>query len=73
MSCATGEPHSSPALTYTDAGRTKTVTLRDAEVDEVVAALARYQAARDTLQEAADAGITALRTRRAVRRGQGRS
>ena len=25
--CATGEPHESPALTYTEGGRTKTMTL----------------------------------------------
>ncbi len=38
--CATGEPHESPALTYTEAGRTKTLTLSPAEVAEVAAALA---------------------------------
>ena len=41
--CATGEPHESPALPYTEAGRTKTLTLSPAEVAEVRAALARYE------------------------------
>ncbi|MGI8752571.1 MAG: DUF6788 family protein [Acidimicrobiales bacterium] len=62
--CATGEPHESPALTYTDRGRTKTLTLAAAEVAEVTAALARYQAARAELEAAAAEGIAALRTRR---------
>ena len=68
--CAAGEPHTSPALTYTAAGRTKTVTLTDGEVDELAAALARYQAARAPLEQAADAGIAALRARRGPRRGR---
>jgi hypothetical protein len=68
--CAAGEPHESPALTYTEGGRTKTVTLSDAEVDEVTAALARYEAARAELERAADAGIATLRARRTQRRGR---
>lgn len=63
--CATGDPHESPALTYTEAGRTKTLTLRDAEVAEVSAAVARYEAARAELDAAARAGVAALRARRA--------
>lgn len=63
--CATGDAHESPAFTYTEAGRTKTVTLRDAEVAEVSAAVARYEAARAELEAAAHAGIAALRARRA--------
>jgi hypothetical protein len=62
--CATGEPHESPALTYTEGGRTKTLTLADAEVVEVVAGLARFETARAELERAADAGIAALRARR---------
>ncbi len=34
--CASGEPHESPALTYTERGRTKTLTLSAAEVAEVL-------------------------------------
>lgn len=62
--CATGEPHESPALTYTEAGRTKTLTLSPAEVAEVAAALARYQAAHGELERAAEAGLVKLRGRR---------
>lgn len=70
--CATGEPHENPALTYTQDGRTKTVTLAQAEVDEVAAALERYGQARTALDEQADAGIARLRARTAKRRGAAR-
>ena len=59
--CATGEPHETPALTYTEAGRSKTVTLTGADVGAVRAALARYNQARAELDRAADAGIAVLR------------
>lgn len=62
--CAAGQPHESPALIFTENGRTKTLTLSAAEVDEVTAALARYQQARDELEQAAAVGIAALRARR---------
>jgi hypothetical protein len=39
--CAGGEPHGSPTLTYTEEGRTKTLTLNAAQVPEVKTALAR--------------------------------
>lgn len=68
--CAGGEPHESPALVFTEEGRTTTLTLRDAEVADVTAALARYQAARTELDHAAEVGIAALRARRAARRGR---
>jgi hypothetical protein len=64
--CAAGEPHESPALTYTQGGRSKTLTLSESEVAEVSAALARFEAASAQLTAAADAGIAALR------RGRGR-
>lgn len=67
--CASGEGHESPALTYTDDGRTKTLTLRPAEVAEVTAAVARYEAAKAELEAAAKAGIAMLRGRRATRGG----
>ena len=70
--CATGEPHESPALTYTDEGRTKTLTLSPAEVAEVTAALARYEQAHAELERAAHEGIATLRDRRAGARNQGR-
>lgn len=66
--CASGQAaHESPALTYTEAGRTKTLTLGDAEVTEVTAALARYAAAKAELEAAAQAGVAALRARRTAR------
>ncbi len=65
--CASGDAHESPAFTYTEAGRTKTLTLRDAELAEVSAAVARYEAARAELEAAAHAGVAALRARRAAR------
>jgi hypothetical protein len=68
--CAEGEPHESPALTYTEGGRTKTLTLSESDLPAVSAALARYTAARDELERAADAGIAALRAARSARRGR---
>ena len=61
-----GEPHESPALTYTEGGRTRTVTLRAAEVGEVRAALARYEQARAELEQAAQEGLAVWRGRRAA-------
>ena len=71
--CATGEPHESPALRYTEDGRTKLVTLTEADVAEVTAALARYQRAKTGLDRAAADGVAALRTRVASRRRGGQS
>ena len=71
--CAAGEPHESPALTFTKAGRSKTLTLSAAEVAEVAAALERYQRARAELEAAAEAGIAALRARRAPGRAGSRA
>lgn len=68
--CATGEPHESPALTFTEHGRTKTVTLSATELAEVTAALARYDAARAELDAAAEAGLARFRARRQVTRGR---
>jgi hypothetical protein len=65
--CATGDPHESPALTFTEGGRTKTMTLKSSEVAEVAAALARYEQAQADLEATAAAGIASLRTRRATR------
>lgn len=70
--CASGEPHESPALVFTEDGRTKTVTLRESEVAEVAAAVAAYRAAAAELERAADAGIAAFRGRR-VRGRRGRT
>jgi hypothetical protein len=66
--CAAGDPHESPALVFTEDGRTKTVTLSEAEVAEVEAAVARYRAAQAELEQQAVAGVAAFRARRAQRR-----
>ncbi len=66
--CATGEPHMSPALTFYEDGRTRTLTLRPDEVDEVAAALARHDAAAGQLRVAAEEGLAAFRARRQARR-----
>ncbi|MGH9156747.1 MAG: DUF6788 family protein [Acidimicrobiales bacterium] len=65
--CADGDGHESPALTYTERGRTKTLTLWPTEVAEVTVAVARYEAAKAELDAAAQAGIAVLRGRRASR------
>ena len=68
--CAAGEPHESPALRFTEDGRTKTLTLTAAEVAQVTAALARYEQARADLDAPAAEGIARLRDGR-VARGSG--
>ena len=67
--CASGDGHESPALTFTESGRTKTITLNPAEVGEVTAALERYETARADLEAQAEAGLARLRARRQARRG----
>jgi len=71
--CATGEPHESPALAYPLGGRTKTMTLTEADVAGVSAALERYRLAREELDLAADTEIAALAARLATRRQQRRT
>ena len=66
--CAAGEPHESAALTYTDDGRTKTLTLSAGEGEEVRAAIERYESARKELESAAREGIATLRSRRGGRK-----
>lgn len=65
--CATGEPHASPALRYTEDGRTKTLTLTAAEVAQVTEALARYEQAKSDLDTQAAEGIARLRGARGSR------
>lgn len=67
--CAGGEPHESPALVFTEDGRTKTVTLRESEVAEVTAALEAYRVAQAELDRSANAGIAAFRKRRTRAQG----
>ena len=67
--CADGEQlHENPALSFSQAGRTRIVALRPEDVAVVQAALDRYQQARDRLEADAAAGIDALRVWVAARR-----
>ena len=70
--CATGEPHESPALSYTSEGRTKILTLREEDLAGVTAALERYQAARDALDAKAATALQALKQHVIARREQAR-
>jgi uncharacterized protein DUF6788 len=62
--CVEGDPHETPALSYSVEGRTRMLTLSEAEVEEVKKALGRYEAARGELEARALAGIETLRSRR---------
>jgi hypothetical protein len=66
--CATESGHESPALAYPEGGRTKTMTVSEGEVDDVRAALERYNTARAALDASADAGVAVLRARLTQRR-----
>ncbi len=68
--CASGSPHEGPALMYREGGRTRIVTLTEAEAAEVAAAVERYARARAELEAAADAGIAALRAAHGRRAGR---
>lgn len=58
--CAAGEPHETPALSYSVAGRTKMLTLRPDEVAAVAAAVARYRKAVNALEVEAQAELADL-------------
>jgi len=62
--CAQGEPHETPALAYPAGGKTKSLTLAQADVAGVQAALDRYAAAKAELDAAAEAELVALAARR---------
>jgi hypothetical protein len=68
--CATGDLHESPALSFPEGGRTRTITLADTDLEQVRAALARYGEARAKLDMMADAGIAELRSRLAASRAR---
>lgn len=70
--CARGEQlHEATVLSYSEAGRNRTVMLAAGEVAAVRAAVARYRAAQARLEEAGNAGLAALSSRRAAH-GRGR-
>lgn len=66
--CAAGEPHESPALSYSVAGRTKMLTLRPEEVPEVARAVARYRKTVNDLEEEARGELDDLVARVQARR-----
>jgi hypothetical protein len=53
------------ALSFTEADRTKILTLSASELAEVAAAIKRYQTASAELDAQADSGLARLRSRRA--------
>ncbi len=61
--CAEGEPHSTPALSYSVGGATKMLTLRPSDLREIRAALARYQRALGALERQALRSVDLLRKR----------
>jgi hypothetical protein len=69
--CADGGAlHESVVLSYSEAGRSRTVMLDPSEVPEVRAATQRYRTERARIESAGSAGLAALLARRAgVRKG----
>lgn len=74
--CAQGDSHETPALSYSVAGKTKILTLRDQDIAAVRAGLERYRSALATLEKKAMAGIATLGQRiqrdRTAQRGKKR-
>src|SRR5512144_2826150 len=71
--CAGGEQlHETPALSYSDGGRTRVLTLTEADVPAVAAALARHRAVQAELEARAKAGLAALADRIVAHRAAGR-
>lgn len=70
--CADGQQlHETTVLSYSEAGRSRTVMLDSGDVRAVRAAVERYRAAQARLEAAGNAGLAALLSRRAaVRRGR---
>ena len=59
--CAKGKPHETPALSYSLKGTTRILTLREDDIRDAKAALARYQESRALLDHQALEGIEAFR------------
>ncbi len=69
--CADGESlHEATVLSYSEAGRNRTVMLRDEQVGPVRAAVERYRAAQAVLEAKGNAGLAVLQTRAAARRSR---
>lgn len=70
--CFQGKPHASPALSYSQRGKTKILTLPPDQVPQVRTALKRYHQGQQRLERQADAGLRQLarqlqQTRKAAR------
>jgi len=59
--CHEGEPHTTPALSHSQKGKTGIVTLSAKDVPKVRAGLKRYQQALRRLEKEAMCGIEALK------------
>jgi hypothetical protein len=66
--CAAGDPHETPALSYSVSGRTKMLTLLPDEVEEVAKAVARYRKAVNDLEAEARGELDELVVRVKARR-----
>ncbi len=69
--CAHGQPHSSPALSYSHHGKTKLLILPHPQVPKVRAALQRYRQGIRRLERQASAGLRLLARRLQQRRSVG--
>lgn len=70
--CSTGDPHETPALSYSVAGRTKMLTLSPDEVPAVARAVSRYRKAVTDLEAEARAELEGLLARVQARRNSAR-
>lgn len=62
--CAKGQPHTTPALSFSQKGKTRILTLLPAQLPTVRAALRRYQEAQAHLEARAVAGLRLLAQQR---------
>ena len=58
--CAKGQPHATPALSFSQKGKTRILTLTPKEVPAVRRALQHYHQAQDRLGQEADQGLRIL-------------
>ena len=69
--CTDGQSlHEATVLSYSEGGRNRTVMLAAEDVAAVTAAVARYRAAQAELEAKGNAGLAALLSRAAARRGR---
>lgn len=61
--CARGQPHCSPALSFSTQGKTRILTLPPELLPEVRAALQRYRRQQQGLERQAEAGLRQLARR----------